>query len=110
MRKTWLTHIYEVHIDGLVQDCSNSIANALELLQSCTKPSTYGLSQITKGIPLDSPERDTNMVLLQFMQLNYCNTSSTSRTKSQNLNASCLFLQWSLTNPVKPGVKLRMKM
>ena len=29
------------HIDGSVQDCSNSIANALELLQSCTKPSTY---------------------------------------------------------------------
>ena len=28
------------HIDGLVQDCSNSIANALELLQSCAKPST----------------------------------------------------------------------
>ena len=27
------------HYDGLVQDCSNSIANALELLQSCTKPS-----------------------------------------------------------------------
>ena len=26
-------------IDGLVQDCSNSSANALELLQSCTKPS-----------------------------------------------------------------------
>ena len=26
------------YIDGLVQDCSNSIANALELLQSCTKP------------------------------------------------------------------------
>ena len=27
------------YIDGLVQDCSNSIANALELLQSCTKSS-----------------------------------------------------------------------
>ena len=26
-------------IDGFVQDCSNSIANALELLQSFTKPS-----------------------------------------------------------------------
>ena len=25
--------------DGLVQNCSNSIANALKLLQSCTKPS-----------------------------------------------------------------------
>ena len=24
---------------GLVQDCSNSFADALELLQSCTKPS-----------------------------------------------------------------------
>ena len=30
-----------MHIDGLVQDCSNSIANALELLQSCTKLSIY---------------------------------------------------------------------
>ena len=29
------------HIDGLVQHCSNSIANALELLQSCTKPSMW---------------------------------------------------------------------
>ena len=26
------------YVDGLVQDCRNSIANALELLQSCTKP------------------------------------------------------------------------
>ena len=35
----WLNHLLDVHgyIDGLVQDCSNSIqhANALELLQSC---------------------------------------------------------------------------
>ena len=28
-------------IDGLVQDCSNSIANALKLLQSCAKTSRY---------------------------------------------------------------------
>ena len=28
-----------LRIDGLVQDCSISIANALEILQSCTKPS-----------------------------------------------------------------------
>ena len=32
---------YWNHIDGLVQDCSNSSAYALELLQSCTKPSIY---------------------------------------------------------------------
>ena len=29
------------HIDGLMQDCSNSIADAMELLQSCTKPLIY---------------------------------------------------------------------
>ena len=38
-----------IRIDGLVQDCSNSIANALELLQSCTKPSMYAL---VNGKPL----------------------------------------------------------
>ena len=31
----------QFNIDGLVQDCSNSIANALELLQSCSKPLIY---------------------------------------------------------------------
>ena len=40
----------------------------------------------------------------------YRKTSSISRTKSQNLNVSCIFLQLSSLNPLKPGVKLRMKM
>ena len=40
----------------------------------------------------------------------YRKNSSISRTKSQNLNVFCLLLQWSFTNPLKPGVKLRMKM
>ena len=35
LQKTMVTNH---HFEGLVQDCSNSIANALELLQSCTKP------------------------------------------------------------------------
>ena len=30
---------YHAFFYGLVQDCSISIANALEILQSCTKPS-----------------------------------------------------------------------
>ena len=37
----------------------------------------------------------------------YRKTSSISRTKSQNLNVSCILLQLSSLNP---GVKLRMKM
>ena len=44
-----ITHIFLIiapmifvdYIDGLVQDCSNSSALAVELLQSCAKPSIY---------------------------------------------------------------------
>ena len=32
------------YIDGLAQDCSNSSALAIELLQTCTKPSIYALT------------------------------------------------------------------
>ena len=35
---------FTIHIDDLVQDCSISIANVLEILQSCTKPSTFAHS------------------------------------------------------------------
>ena len=31
----------QLYVDGLVQDCSNSSALAMELLQSCTKSSIY---------------------------------------------------------------------
>ena len=34
-------NLVQYNIDGLVQDCSNSSAIAIELLQSCTKPSTW---------------------------------------------------------------------
>ena len=45
--RSWWDRIYDLilvcgrkpHIDGLVQDCSNSTALAMELLQSWTKPS-----------------------------------------------------------------------
>ena len=30
---------WKLHFDGLVQDSSNSSASAMELMQSCTKPS-----------------------------------------------------------------------
>ena len=33
--------VFSQYIDDLEQDCSNSIANPLEVLQSCTKPSKY---------------------------------------------------------------------
>ena len=36
-------------------------------------------------------------------------TSSTSRTKSKSLNVSCILVQLFSLNPLKPGVKLRMR-
>ena len=38
---TWTAFPRRHHVDGLVQNCSNSIANTLELLQSCTEPSMW---------------------------------------------------------------------
>ena len=40
----------------------------------------------------------------------YRQTSNISRTKSQNVNVSCVVLQLSLPSPLKPGAKSRMKM
>ena len=36
-----------LYIDGLVQHRHNSIANELELLQVCTKPSMYVILEVT---------------------------------------------------------------
>ena len=42
------------YIDDLVQDYSNTIANALELLQSCTKPSIWH-KRVDDGILIQQP-------------------------------------------------------
>ena len=39
-------HFATFYIDGSVQDCSNSIANTLGLLQSCTKPSIWCITLV----------------------------------------------------------------
>ena len=46
----------------------------------------------------------------QWVNKKYSKISNISRTKSQNLNDSPLVLRSSLSNPLKPGVKSRMKM
>ena len=43
----WIQTLIKQYLDGLVPDCSNSIANALELLQYCTKPSIKSSSLIS---------------------------------------------------------------
>ena len=50
-----------LHIDGLVQDCSISIANALEILQYCTKPSTCCMYITIQNISNVGVDESTNM-------------------------------------------------
>ena len=47
---------------------------------------------------------------LLFCLQNYRKISNIRRTKSQNLNVSRFILQLFVPNPMKPGVKLEMKM
>ena len=48
--KNWKCQGVPSHIDGLVQERRNSIANALELRLSCTNPSIWGTSSPSDSI------------------------------------------------------------
>ena len=43
--------LWDTHIDGLVQDCSNPSALKMELLQSCAKPSIYCSHRDDNSLP-----------------------------------------------------------
>ena len=66
----WGCRIY--HIDGLVKDCSNSSVLAMELLQSCTKPSIlHSLShEFTSTAAIDV--RDHCTICLLSNPYSYC--------------------------------------
>ena len=58
-------------IDGLVQDCSISIANALEILQSWTKPSIAVVTCVWKKI-----ENYTHEITVRDQSVNTLNYKS----------------------------------
>ena len=95
------------HIDGLVQDCSNSIANALELLQSCTEPSMWSsyVETLVNQVNLQSVNDTTINSSQGAANRGYRKISNISRTESQNLHESHLVWHLSLPNLLKPGVK-----
>ena len=101
-----------------MQDYSNSSALAMKLMQSCTKQLIYA-TQEWEGYTKPVGDVFKNIFLKEDILIlpglyqwksQYCETSNISHTKSQNLNDSHLVLQLSLLNPLKPDVKLRMKM
>ena len=84
---------------GFVPDC-------LERLQK------YKIEQIlnTQNTPHILPSKWSFEVSVWVFQRKYRSVSNIRRTKSENLGDCRLVLQLPLANPVKPGVKLRMKM
>ena len=68
------------------------------------------------GPAVQQPSTDVHVVVLLLeihlkkYAIKYSQISNIRCTKSQNLNVSCLILQLSLRNPLKPGVKSIMKM
>ena len=91
----WLK-INSLHqVDGLVQDCSISIANVQEILQSCTKPSKL-FSKLTPADPV--PEGCTEPVPINEI----CDIVRSWRpTTSSSLRWSSRIVWWIAVWPSK---------
>ena len=63
----WNIHEARHNINGLVQERSNSIANALELRHSCTKLWIYRCPVLTKWLPMWC-EHSYRIILLQLWE------------------------------------------
>ena len=72
--------LHKGYIDGLVQDCSNSIANALELLQSCTKPSIWSHDPNLVKLEIYVNIKNNGQIMSQFYM---CHDSCTVITCAQ---------------------------
>ena len=80
----WIIPLFHcMYFDGLVQDCSTSSANALEILQSCIKPSIYGAKLCFQ------------MTSWSSWTLTWCSQSSTCRRRGRQTRPT--------TAPVPPG-------
>ena len=77
-------------IDGLVQDCSNSSASALELLQSCAKSSIWNIAQYGSMLWWASNRLST---LLNFTSIDWCSHDKGCRPSVYiwNIDYLCYF-------------------
>ena len=78
-------------------------------LPQCVNPSGAATTHIL-GWLVQYSDYCCSLHHLPFINMDYRQVSNIRRTKSQNLNASRLVLSLSAPNPLKPCVKLRMKM
>ena len=100
--RTYFLHIFpvklpwgEYHRTSLIIWWLFNTGSGNDLVPSCNKP---------VPVPILTQIYGPNMASLSHNDF-HCQTSNISHTKSQKLNVSCLVLQLSLPNPLKPGVK-----
>ena len=93
----WIWQDY--YIDGSVQNCSNSIANTLELLQSCTKPTIYpAMQSISHNILLCCGcIISFYQILIQLTVPDHNNTQHRTRSVHISLDVPCINLTYVLS-------------
>ena len=90
------------YISGLLQNCSNSIANAMELLQSCTKPLIRFLYDIDVFLLLyfqvhsiykhPSIGNSINIIVIKLIILDKGVSYGNTPLKCQNISWQCLLM------------------
>ena len=104
------------YIDGLVQDCSISNANALEILQYCTKPSIYSCDLMTNSfIMMDEGWTDyliMGAMASQIISLTIVSSSAHADQRKHQSSASpaCVrgIHRWPVNSPHKSPVSRKM--
>ena len=114
----WWFHTPEIKCWGSpnfrsMAQCKISIADALEILQSCTKPSIWAMPEIKQHLERNRQGWVSETRIRGWitpLSPSYRQVSNIRRTKSQHLKDSRTVLRLSLPKPLKPDVKSRMKM
>ena len=76
------SHMSCLYSDGLVQNCSNSIALAMELPQSCTKPATWFSTKLLEVNPMNLSIHKTNLVCVPWIHCLHSTSITTVYTAS----------------------------
>ena len=74
-----------LYIDGSVQDCSNSSALAMELLQSCAEPSIRGLTKTVIILQTTHSYTFSWLKIILFWFKFYCNLMPRGRLRNLTL-------------------------
>ena len=106
-KKNFITSVLKTPINGLVQDCSKSIANALDLLQSCTKQQIVSQAVLIIRSNTTCYHTSVRVKKAALLHLSYQCITMTSQWVGWRLKspASRLFTQPFIRAEIKENIK-----